>query len=75
MSASKRRNTPRSGMYRFEKFGTLWFYRGIPVYAGDKCVTHKRLAYWWPVNWLAFVIVIVALPFIEFKMAQRRKEQ
>lgn len=43
---------------RFEKYGTLWRYHGIPVYIGGKCITPRSICWWWPVNWLAVLSLI-----------------
>jgi len=51
-------------MYKFEKYGTLWWYNGLPVYMGDKLITKSRMVFWWPVNWL---VVIITAPYIVYK--------
>lgn len=53
---------------RFHRFGTLWSYNGIPLYIGGKCITNSRMAWWWPVNWIA---VACFLPYALFKTAKR----
>jgi len=46
-------------MYRFEKYGCLFKYNGIPLYVGNYCITKRKIVWWFPWNW---IIVIVALP-------------
>jgi len=55
-------------MYKFEKYGALMKYNGIPVYIGNKCITERTFAWWWPLNW---ILILIALP-IAFWRAVRR---
>lgn len=43
-------------IYRFEKFGTLIKYKGIPIYIGSRCVTQRHFVWWWPINWVVIPI-------------------
>lgn len=52
-------------MYKFQKYGTLYWYNGVPVYMGGKLITKNRMAFWWPINW---VVVIVTAPYIIYKV-------
>jgi hypothetical protein len=46
-------------MLKFQKFGTLWWYNGLPVYAGGRLLTRRHLCWWWPVNWIAVPLALV----------------
>lgn len=46
-------------MYRFEKYGSLWKYNGIPMYAGSLCISPRKMVWWFPWNW---ILVLFALP-------------
>ena len=58
-------------MYKFERYGTLWWYKGLPIYAGGKLITKKRMVLWWPLNW---VFVIVVFPYLLLPH-KRKKDQ
>lgn len=55
---------------RFQKYGTLWSYNGIPVYVGNKLVTKRRMCWWWPVNWVALLIVA---PVIAWRVVRKQQ--
>ena len=49
-------------MYRFARFGTLLREDGLPLYSGRTRISKPpRIVWWWPVNWIVFVAVTVAV--------------
>jgi hypothetical protein len=47
--------------YEFKKWGVLFWYKGLPIYIGTKCITPHGFVWWWPWNWIA---CLVATPFL-----------
>jgi hypothetical protein len=49
-----------SSIYRFNKLGTLWRDdHPLALYAGTRRLSPRpRLVWWWPVNWVAVVLVL-----------------
>ena len=56
-------------MYKFQKYGTLMYYNGLPVYVGNRCITDRKLVWWWPVNW---VVVTLAMPIVIYRILKDR---
>lgn len=46
-------------MYKFEKYGFLMEYVGIPVYVGNTCISPKNIVWWFPWNWF---LILCASP-------------
>jgi len=49
-------------MYQIVKYGIMVKHEGIPIYAGNRLISHALFVWWWPVNWVMLPIgaVIVA---------------
>lgn len=54
---------------KWQKYGSLWSYSGIPVYIGGRLITKSRMVWWWPWNW---VVIAAALPFVVWRMLRKR---
>ena len=59
-----------TAMYIFKKYGALMYYKGVPVYAGTECITPRHLVWWWPLNWLVFLI---GTPVAVYRLLKNRK--
>jgi hypothetical protein len=59
----------RRPTYQFERWGALIEYDGLPLYAGKRHLTNRRLVWWWPWNW---VLVLMALPLALWRALRRR---
>ena len=55
-------------MCKLGKYGSLWWYNGIPVYVGKILITHRELVKWYPWNWVLFIL---ALPIIIYKLTTK----
>lgn len=50
-------------VYKFEKYGLLLRYHGVPVYVGGHLMTKRDIVWWWPLNWVAFIAAFIILIF------------
>lgn len=59
-------------MYKFERYGILMWYNGIPIYAGPHLITKRKVVWWWPINWLAVMYVIFLMTKAKVKELWRK---
>ncbi len=56
-------------MYKFEKYGCLFKYDGIPVYIGSTLITKRHFVKWYPWSWVLFILF---LPKIIYKLTTKQ---
>jgi hypothetical protein len=54
-------------MYKFEKYGTLMRYDGIPLYIGNRLLTKRWFVWWWPINWIAIVVFLIPAIYLTIR--------
>lgn len=51
----------------------FWKENGVPIFAGGKRLSRRRLVWWMPVNWLTVLICIVLGPVNMYRHHLARK--
>lgn len=45
--------------YHFQKWGSLWWRDGLPMFVGGKEITPHGYVWWYPWNWVLFVALLL----------------